>query len=301
MLCLLAAVAALAGCAGDDEDDELPPGSVARIGVAAVPGGREALVPRGVQVAAAAINAAGGIGGAARIELVIGPVERLLDRGIRLLVLPCDQQGALAGARLVQRRGAVAVAPCDDGILPSLSRVFQAGLSPQVQADLLADRLAEPVSFLPPATQRGRLVERLLSERLQVVGSEPTAGTDAPERVLPPADAPDGVLFVTYGFPEPGTETDEFYERYKALFGRRPFSIVAALAADALGVLAAAIEIAATTEPGPVAAVIGEEGVEVAGALGEIEFPGGTTQPSKVPAVVLRVERGRYRVVGRIR
>jgi hypothetical protein len=44
--------------------------------------------------------------------------------------------------------------------------------------------------------------------------------------------------------------------------------------------------------------VIREDGIEVAGVLGKIEFPGGTSRP-EVAAVILRAERGRYEVVGR--
>lgn len=298
VLCLLAALAALGGCTGEEEDEELPPGSVARIGVVSAPGSRALLVRRGVRVAAASINTAGGIGGAATIDLVVGPVERLLAGGLHLVVLPCDPERAAAAARALSRDATVAVAPCDDG-LPAFARVFPTGLSPRAHAELLAEHVDEPASLLSPTTARGRLVERLLRQRVELIASRPTAGTDAPERVLPPPEVPDGVLFVTYGFPEPGGETDEFYERYKALFGHRPLSIVAALGADALQVLADAIELAGTTDPEPVAAVLRDDGLEVSGVLGRIEFPGGTTRPTKVPAVVLRVEGGRYRVVDR--
>jgi ABC-type branched-subunit amino acid transport system substrate-binding protein len=292
---LLAAVV-LAGCGGDNSA-EIRSGPI-RLGVVAAEGEREPTVLRGVQVAAAAVNAFGGIGGAAPIELVYGTTEQLLDRGVRLLVLPCDQAAAGAAAETAQAGGATAVAPCDDGELPTLPRVFPTGLAPAAQADALAGLVDEPVGLAPPATRRGRLVARLLAERVRVGTSEPTAGTDAPETVRPPADAPEGALYVTYGFPEPGSELDEFYERYKAMFGRRPTSIVAALAGDALDVLATAIEEAASPDPLAVANEIGHKGIEVGGVLGTIEFDGGTTRP-RTEWVALRVENGRYRVVDR--
>jgi ABC-type branched-subunit amino acid transport system substrate-binding protein len=292
---LLAAVV-LAGCGGAQED-EIRPGPV-RLGVVAADGTSGQLVLRGVQVAAAAENAFGGIGGAAPIELVYGTIEQLLARRVRLLVLPCDQAAARSAAEIAQTRGATAVAPCDDGALPTLPRLFPTGLAPAAQADALADLVEEPVGLAPPRTRRGRLVGRLLSERVRVGTSEPSAGTDAPETVLPPPDAPEGALYVTYGFPEAGNELDEFYERYRAMFGHRPPSVVAALAADALEVLATAVEEAATPDPVAVANQIRDEGIEVGGVLGTIEFDGSGTKP-RTPWVALRVETGRYRVFSR--
>lgn len=291
---LLAALL-LAGCGGGDEE-EIRPGPVT-LGVVAAPGDRD-LVVRGVQAAAAAQNAFGGIGGAAPIELAVGPVDALLERNVRLVVLPCDQATAREAAETLQARGGTAVAPCDDGAIPPLPRVFPTGLSPSAQADALADLVEEPVGLAPPQTRRGRLVARLLAERVRVGTSGPTAGTDALRTVLPPPDAPEGALYVTYGFPEPGSELDEFYERYKAMFGHRPPSVVAALAADALDVLATAIEEAATPDPIAVASQIRDEGIEVGGVLGTIEFDGSGTKP-RTPWVALRIESGRNSVVSR--
>jgi ABC-type branched-subunit amino acid transport system substrate-binding protein len=291
---LLAAVL-LAGCGGGDEE-EIRPGPITLAVVAAQ--GDRGVVVRGVQVAAASLNAFGGIGGAAPIELVVGPVEQLLERDLRLLVLPCDEPAAREAAEAVEDGGATAVAPCDDGALPTLPRLFPTGLSPSAQAEALAGLVDEPVGLAPPETRRGRRVALLLAERARVGASQPTAGTDAPETVLPPPDAPEGALYVTYGFPEPGNELDEFSERYKATFGHRPPSVVAALAADALDVLATAIEEAATTDPDAVASQIRDVGIEVGGVLGPIEFNGTSTKP-RTPWVALRVESGRYRVVSR--
>jgi ABC-type branched-subunit amino acid transport system substrate-binding protein len=292
----LLAAAVLAGCGGEEEK-EIRPGAIT-IGVAAAQGANAPIVLRGVQVAAARINAFGGIGGAAPIELAVGTVEQLLDRGIGLLVLPCDQAAARSAAETAHARGATLFAPCNDAVIPALSRVFTTSLSPAAQADALASLLDEPVGLVPPGTRRGRVVARLLAERVRVGSPATSAGTDAPDRVRPPADASEGVLYVTYGFPEPGNELDEFYERYKAMFGTRPASIVAALAGDALEVLAGAVEEAASPDPLAVATHIREEGLEVGGVVGRIEFSGGSTRPT-TEWVALRVEGGRYRVVDR--
>ena len=292
-LWVLAAVLALPGCAGDDELRELPPGSVATIGVVAAPGEREALVPRGVQVAAAAINAAGGIGGAARIELVVGPASRLSARGIGLIVLPCDP--TLAAAAAAAAADAVAMAPCDDG-LPLGRRVFTTGLSPARQAELLAAHVDGRGAVAQARSARGRRVQRALEGRLERSGPA-RVSPEAPEGVLPYSD-PDGTLYATYGFPEPGSELDEFYERFKALFGRRPASVVAALASDAMSALAVAIELAGTTEPAEVRRILVEEGFRTTGVRGEIEFSPGNPK-AEVEAVVLRLEDGRFRPVAR--
>lgn len=295
---MAAAAAALAGCAAEEERDELPPGSVATIGVVSAPGPREALVPRGVQVAAAAINSAGGIGGAARVELVVGPVARLLGRDVRLLVLPCDARAAREAALTVAEAGAVATAPCDDGTLPQRPEVLATGLSPALQAEALIAHVDGRARVLPASSARGRRVQNVL-ERLLDGRGEAVASPEAPERVLPPP-APDGTLFATYGYPEPGSEVDEFYERFRAVFAARPTSIVAALASDALTALAAAIELAGSTEAPDVARVFREEGFEVGGVLGPIVFPAGRPR-AEVPVVVLRLERGRFRVVAELR
>jgi ABC-type branched-subunit amino acid transport system substrate-binding protein len=78
------------------------------------------------------------------------------------------------------------------------------------------------------------------------------------------------------------------------VFGRRPESVVAALASDALTVLATAIEEAASFEPALVAAAL-REGLEARGVLGEIEFSGDTNKAS-VEAVIVRLRGGRLRV-----
>jgi hypothetical protein len=285
---VLLAAAVLAGCGGEDEPErELEPGGQARIGVVDT----ERLVAEGARVEANRINNAGGIGAALAVDLERGSTAQLLDAGVRLLILPC-RRGLLAAARAVEERGALAVAPCDDGRLdPVPARVFTVGLSPPAQAEALADRVDGTASVLRAQTPRGRRVAALLD--LEEGGSS-RVSPDAPERAQAPPDAPDGTLFATYGFPEPGSRTDDFYERFRAVFGRRPESIVAALSSDALTVLASAIEEAASLQPGLVAAEL-RGGLETRGVLGEIEFPGETNRAA-VEAVIVRLRDGRLRV-----
>lgn len=288
---LLALVVVLAGCAGgDDSQRELPPGSRVSIGV--VDG--ERLIGEGARVEVNKVNNAGGIGGAATIQLVRGTARELLGRGVRILVLPC-REGLVESVQAVRRTSALAIAPCDDGVLdPRLRRVFTTGLSPQGQADALDDHVGGKARrVLPAQTARGERVARLLELES---GGDATVSPDAIERVHPPPGTPDGTLFGAPGFPEPGSRTDEFYERFKAVYGRRPETILAALAADSIDVLSDSIELAGSPQPGLVATEL-RKGLEVGAVLGDIEFSGGSTRPSKVPAVVVRFSDGRLRIV----
>jgi ABC-type branched-subunit amino acid transport system substrate-binding protein len=168
------------------------------------------------------------------------------------------------------------------------------GLSPRVQAEALSDFVGgEAARQLPPQTVRGERVEALLSlER----GGSSIVSPDTPERVVAPPGAPEETLFATFGFPEPGSRTDEFYERFRAVYGRRPETILSALGADAVNALAAAIELAASTRPDLVAAEV-QEGFEVRGVLNELSFPGDTNR-AEVDAVIIRLRDGRLRVAG---
>jgi hypothetical protein len=289
-LVLPVVVALAAGCARGGSDEELQPGTV-RIGI--VQG--EPIVAEGARVAAAEINNAGGIDGKARIELLHGSASALLDRDVRLLVLPC-REGVLRAARAAEAGLALAVAPCDDGRIPtSLGWVFTAGLSPAGQAAALESYVGnDAVRLLDPETPRGHAVATLLEVR---TGGDRPAGPDAPEHVTPPAGAPDGTVYATYGFPDPGSEADEFYERYRSLHGHRPDSILAALGADALDVLAVAIDSAENAAPARVVEEL-RGGITVSGVLGKIDFPGDTNRP-RVDAAIVRVEGSRLRLVAR--
>jgi hypothetical protein len=288
---LLALVVVLAGCAGGGDDErELPPNSRVAIGI--VDG--ERLIAEGARVEANKVNNAGGIGGAATIELVRGSARELLARGVRLLLLPC-REGVVEAARAVDATRALAIAPCDNGVLdPGLRRVFTTGLSPSGQAQAIDDHVeGKAQRVLAAHTPRGERVARLLELES---GGDATVSPDAIVRVHAPPGTPDGTLFGAVGFPDPGSRTDEFYERFKAVYGRRPETILAALAADSIDVLSDAIELAGSPQPGLVATEL-RKGLEVGAVLGDIEFPGGTNRPSKVPAVVVRYSDGRLRTV----
>lgn len=287
---LLALVALLAACGGEDEPErELQPGGSVTIGI--VDG--ERLVREGARVEANRINNAGGVGGALTVRLARGTLEDLLARGVRLFVLPCRLELAPA-VRAVSEVGAFGVAPCDDGVVQGSERVVFTGLSPRAQAEALADFVGgEAARELAPETARGARVDAILG--LEQGGSS-IVSPDAPERVVAPPGAPNESLFATFGFPEPGSRIDEFYERFRAVYGRRPETILSALGADALNALSGAIELAASTRPALVAAAV-REGFEVRGVLSELSFPGETNR-AEVDAVIVRLRDGKLRVVG---
>jgi hypothetical protein len=288
---LLALVALLlAACGGEDEPErELQPGGSVTIGIV----NGERLVREGARVEANRVNNAGGVGGALTVRLARGRVDQLLARGVRLFVLPCRLELA-AAAEAVSEGDAFAVAPCDDGVIEGSERIVFTGLSPRAQAEALSDFVGgEAARELPPRTARGTRVEAFLGLGR---GGSSIVSPDAPERVVAPPGAPEESLFATFGFPEPGSRTDEFYERFQAVYGRRPETILSALAADAINALAAAIELAASTSPDLVAEEV-REGFEVRGVLNELSFPGETNR-AEVEAVIVRLRAGKLRVAG---
>jgi len=283
-------VALLAACGGNDEPErELQPGGTVTIGIV----NGERLVAEGARVETNRINNAGGIGGALTVRLLRGTVPQLVTRGVRLFVLPCRLDLAEAVSE-VTKACAYAVAPCDDGVVDGSPQVAFTGLSPRAQADALSDFVGgEAARELASTTARGGRVEPFLGLRR---GGASIVSPDAPERVVAPPGAPEESLFATFGFPEPGSRTDEFYERFRAVYGRRPETILSALGADALNALAGAIELAASTRPGLVAAEV-RRGFEVRGVLNELSFPGDTNR-AEVDAVIVRLRDGKLRVVG---
>ena len=76
----------------------------------------------------------------------------------------------------------------------------------------------------------------------------------------------------------PGRKLDEFYERYKALYGVRPPTSIPALGYDALRVFAVAAEEAGSRRPEPIEEQL-DEGLEVGGAFGKIRFDEGRRRP----------------------
>ena len=109
------------------------------------------------------------------------------------------------------------------------------------------------------------------------------------------ADVLDGLVYTTFSFPEPGLETDELYEKYKARFGRRPHGSSIVLGHDAVKVIEAAIDDARSISFQALQNV--RPGLEVGGAVGKIAYPedGGANPRADVPVVA--VADGRLKLV----
>ena len=126
----------------------------------------------------------------------------------------------------------------------------------------------------------------------------PLAGLDTVESAAvleSNAQALEGLTYTSFSFPEPGLETDELYEKYKAAVGRRPDGSAIVLGHDAVKVVEAAIDDAGSTSFQALLEV--RAGLEVGGAVGKIAYPeGGDANPAaEVPVVA--VEDGRLTMV----
>ena len=80
------------------------------------------------------------------------------------------------------------------------------------------------------------------------------------------------------GKPTAGGKLDEFYERFKALYGRRPPSSIPALGYDAVKVFAVATQEAGSRRPAAIEQQL-REGLEAGGAFGRIRFEQGNRRP----------------------
>jgi ABC-type branched-subunit amino acid transport system substrate-binding protein len=319
----------LAGCAGGEEDTEreLAPGTL-RIGYVGDLRGRDRELLNAARVAVEELHAShGGIDEKLRIELVprdtSGQPSRaaagagaLVRDGVRVLVLPCEpaQQAAAAAAA----RRALSVATCNQN--PALwlrfPRAWPVGMGANRQAAALLgyvddmdfqrlqlvgesrvlDYLAESLGDRAVSETEAADVDAVVlgAAPALVIPEVPVVGTDAME-----GGASDGAAYTTYGFPEPGRETDEFYVRYRTLVGRRPARSEAALGYDAIRVISAVVTEAQSTDPRLLVQVF-REGFELRGALGPIRYAGDGARNPDVEVAVVTVEEGRPTLLERL-
>lgn len=318
---------ALAGCGGGEEETEreLSPGTL-RIGYVGDLDGRDRELVNAARVAVEELNASqGGIDEKLRVELVpadtagsprrAGEAARgLVRRGIRILVLPCASDEQRAVVRAVRRALSVATCNHDPALWLGYPRAWAVGMGSNRQAAALAGYLDDEGFRRVELLGRGpvlRYLEKTLGDRALKGGSGdadavvyesapapaadevPAIGTDAIE-----GQAPEGAVFTTYGYPEPGRETDEFYVRYRTLVGRRAQRSESALGYDAIRVIGAVVADAQSTEPALLVEVF-REGFELRGALGPIGYAGGGARNPETEVVVVRIEDGRETLVER--
>jgi ABC-type branched-subunit amino acid transport system substrate-binding protein len=321
----------LAGCGGDDESPELAAGEL-RLGAVPGPTAADAEVVNGVRAAVRELNNGGGIDDKVRLRLYVGDAARLSGSGVRVLVLPCDPRLQAASAAIVRRR-AFALEPCNTGLWRRAPAVWPVSVSPAGEARVLVDYAAEQGYRRLSVVGEGRIARAVQAaarrEGLQLVAAfeadavavalaAPFAqaavarlrkrGVDAPvlgthgfdDRAVNAQNATelDGVVFTTFGFPEPGSEMDELYERYRALTGRRPDGTVAALGYDAVHVLESAVHDAASTRPGALGAAM--PGLEAQGATGEIDYPHHGGRDPEVSIALVRIDGARLVLVDRV-
>ncbi len=129
----------------------------------------------------------------------------------------------------------------------------------------------------------------------------PVYGTnklDRAELLRPSAVEVEGLTFVTFGYPDPGSKLDELYERYRARFALRPEASDVALGYTAVKVLEAAVNEYESSDPARIRAAMTR--IEVNGPLGALSYsPGGDS--SGLEPVLVTVRDGRFERVGEAR
>ena len=316
-----------AGCGGEREL-ELQPG-VLRIGVVTPHDSWGGEIVNGVRAAVRELDRDGGIDGKVRVQLLFGDSRRLAAARVRVVILSCGERAQAAAARIAARRRALMLEPCNTGVWRRFAEVWPISASPRQEADALAAyvadqkyervalvgdggieasfrrggvrfasaRHADAVAVVLPAPRAQAAVTRL---RVRGIAAPVVAthGMDDRRAVADHRSALEGVTFTTFGYPEPGDEMDEFYERYRALTGRVPDGSFAALGYDAIRVLDAAVNEAESTEPRAVAAVM--PGLDASGATGMIRYPERGGRNPAVSLALVRIEDGRLVLVDRV-
>lgn len=121
-------------------------------------------------------------------------------------------------------------------------------------------------------------------------------GVDSVEMIAAGGDAVEGVVFTTHGFPEPGTPTGDFWDRYTEANGKAPESVFAATGYDLMKVVEAAVIKAQSVDPAEITAAINEL-VDVQGATGLITYKDQNRVPLKDVSLV-QIEGGKFTFLG---
>jgi branched-chain amino acid transport system substrate-binding protein len=317
----------VAGCGGSDSPKRtLAPGTLT-VG-AVVASLRDRPIADAARLGAGEVNDAGGIHGKLRLRVVAGPDARKLAReGASVFILPCEpgDEGRALGA--VRGLRVLTFATCnDEPVVGAGAQTLTApwGVGPDVddRAAMLAaglhDRDVTRIALVPGGAAdvirkaaaawgiqvtlrqpeaiatdgdwaivdrlRGRSVYGL--DRLDTSRGIRAAGADA-----------EGRSFATFGFPVPGSELDELYERYRLAYGARPDGSQAQLGYDAIRVLTEAVEKARSRDPVAVAGAL--PGLEVSGAGGVLNYPDDGSRRPRADAALVEVRNGRLDLVKR--
>lgn len=343
-VCLLA-VLAVAGCSSTSTNTpssrQVPPGTLV-IGFPNDLSGREVELSNGAKIAARRINGLGGIDGSLKIRLLVRDTKgdpkragrlarRLIDKGARVLVLPCDLDSQRAVARAARGTTVLLLGTCNyNPALVARTPFFWAvGMGANLEAAALADHAHakgyERVYVTPPRSVEGqrlaRYFEAAAKQRSLVLAPTPKRA-DAIVSVLPvratlrlikrhskPVLATDlvdsrrifggseGLTFTTFGYPDPGFATDEFYERYRSYYGLRPDGSFSALAYAAILLFERAVNRAESAAPFPVTHEL--RGLEMESPLGHLSYPDKGDRNPQVKVALVQVKDGKLQLLTR--
>lgn len=319
-----------AGCGGDGGDEGGGGGGAsdtyvvgansAQSGYAA-PFDQPAL--KGVEMAVQEINAAGGIDGKYKIELITRSnrseaaqaavtSRELISEGMQVMISPCDADLSIPAGGPTQKAKIPAISPCaSTPTYPIAVGDFMFGNMPadNQQGTVLADYAIRkgyktawlltspdtaytsklPGYFATVFKKKGGSIVGEQTYKLQTQDFGPqinalkaikpapdvimsssyepefpafmkqlrAAGVTTPviesdgidTATLPEVgDAVNGVVFTTAGFPAPGSKVEDFYAKYKDKTGSEPDTIVVALGYETMQTIAAAVEMAGSTD-----------------------------------------------------
>jgi hypothetical protein len=311
-----ALVVGLAACGGSGEPKkELLPGTLT-IG-AVVASARDRVIAHGARIDVGEMNSLGGIAGKVRVRFVTGPdAGALVRRGARAVLLPCEPADQARAEAALRGRRVFAVATCNSW---SPTKAWGAGPSLRDRVDglfaTLRDRHVDRAAIAagPAAATMRRAaadwgVDVTPTASTVVTGSgwgaitqrRPVYGLDRLDSAAGIAAAgagAEGVTFATFGYPVPGSELDELYEKYRLDHGARPDGSEVQLGYDGVHVIGKAVEQAKTTDPAALAANL--PGLSIGGAGGVLDYPEDGSRQPRADIAVVQVRDGRLELLTR--
>jgi hypothetical protein len=319
---VLVALASACGGGSDEPERELQHGTFT-IG-SVISTDRDAIIAKGARIGIAEVNNAGGVAGRVKLRLNLGPsAEQLVVGGARALILPCEAGDEGQALGQVRRRHVLTFATCNNdpaaGEGTNLPLAAPWGVGPDVSdraamlAALLHERQFQRVAVVPGGAA-DFLKDAVEAWGIQLVAQQPEGiVTDGdwrsveelrgfPVYGLDRLDSAKGIraagphgsegrIFATFGYPSPGSKLDEVYERYRLAHGARPDGSEVGLGFDAVRVLSAAMDEAASTDLATMAAAL--PGLEVPGAGGVLNYEEDGSRQPRADVALVEVRSGR--------
>jgi len=312
-----ALVLGLAACGGSGAPKkELLPGTIT-VG-AVVAGARDRVIARGARIDVGEINSLGGIAGKVPVRFLTGPsAATLVGHGAKAVLLPCDAADQARAEQALRGKDVFMLATCN-----SLTPTRAWGAGPSLDdravalASTVADRKVSSVTLLAPGKPGRLLRDALAAQGVSVARGDDDVVTDVPwpkASALSPrpvygldlldstagiaaaGKAANGVTFATFGYPVPGSELDELYEKYRLDYGARPDGSEVQLGYNALRVIDKAVQQAKSTDPKAMSAKLG--GLSIGGAGGVLDYPEDGSRQPRADVAVVQVRDGRLELV----